>query len=381
MKTLSMLTTSIALALCLSACGGGSDSTTPTVTEPEPTTPTGTIEDQFGYYLTDLANNHIVPGYQDFNQQSVAFNQAAISFCSLTNATDTDLEVLQAAWLSSNLSWQHIQWVKVGPVVSLLSRVQLWPQTYVVLEDKIDKQLLEADTITAEFIATQVVNVQGLPAAEFLLYPVTETDNLLTSDIKAKRCELVSAISQNLENMSDQLVTAWQASGDNYIDTLITGTGEYTSKQDAVEELITNWLEQMENVKDEKILIPLDDEAPGLPNSAEHYLSDQSLASIKVNIAAFQALYDAGEGHGFDDILNDFVEQQSIATSMQEKITSANAAIDLLEGSYSEALNDDTKRQILEEVIVSLRDLRDLFTTEFVQVLDLNIGFNSNDGD
>jgi len=380
MKNLSTLTVSIALALCLTACGGGSGDDT-TVTPTTPTTPTMTIEDEFGSYLTDLANNHIMPGYQDFNQQSIAFNQAAQSFCSLTNATDTDLETLKAAWLSNNHSWQNIQWLKVGPVVDMLFRIQLWPDSNSAIDRAIATHLLEPDTITAELIAAKNVGGQGLPAAESLLYPIDSDDDLLSSDIKEKRCELITAIAQNLENMSTDINNAWQASGDNYVNTLITGTGEFSSKQDAVEELITNWLEQIEKVKDEKILTPLADEAPGLATLAEHSLSDQSLASIKINIASFQALYDAGTGHGFDDILNDFVEQQSVATSMQEKITSAQTAISLLEGSYSDALNNEEKRLILEEVIIKLRELRDLFTAEFVQVLDLNIGFNSNDGD
>lgn len=386
MKKLTLISTSIALSLLVSACGGGggdndtSSDTGTTTPTPDPI-PTETIDEQFSSYLSDLGNNHILPSYESFQTQSVNFLEMTTGFCNLTNATDTDLDGVKASWLETNLSWQAIQWLKVGPSVDLLFRIQFWPDTNTAVSRGVATNLLEQETITAELIASKQVGGQGLPAAEFLLYPENEDDNLLNSDIKSKRCELLTAISQNLTNMATELVDEWKPTGGNYLNTLVTGSGEFTGTKDAVEELITNWLEQVEKVKDEKILSPLDSAAPGLPALAEHPLSDTSLNSIKVNLTSFLDIYTASEGHGFNDVLTDFADQGDLALMMQEKIIIAQTTINQLEGSYEDALNDENKRIILDTAVSDIREVRDLLTTEFVQILDLNIGFNSNDGD
>ncbi|NRA69889.1 MAG: imelysin family protein [Gammaproteobacteria bacterium] len=379
MKKIAALTTSFTLAFGLTACGGGSDDGGGTVTTP--TTPTKTIEQEFSSYLTDLTKNHIIPSYQNFEMKSKKFNQATVSFCALTNATSSDLDILKSQWSAAHQAWQHIQWVKVGPVVDMLFRIQFWPDKNNAVTIAIKNHLLEQQPLTAQYIASKSVGGQGFPAAEQLLYPTDTQYGLLAADNKSKRCELLTAISANLADISTDLTNQWQASGGNYGNTLITGTGEFTGVQDAVEELVTNWLEQLEKVKDEKILKPLDKASPGLPLSTESHHSDTSIANIKTNIAVFNDIYTAGNGHGFGKVLGEFLKQQSINDNMKTKITAAINAINKLDGSYTQALSDNQKRQQLTIVITNLRALRDLFTADFVQALDLNIGFNSNDGD
>jgi len=324
-----------------------------------------------------------LPGYEDFQSESAKFVLATSAFCLLSNTTKTDLNLVKASWLETNLSWQNIQWVKVGPVVddSVSFRIQNWPGINNAVEDGVAGLLAVSEKVTLEIIATKPAGAQGIPAAEMLLYPEDSNDSILTSSSKAKRCEILTAISANIAKMANDVYNQWSPTGGNYVQNVNEGTGEFTGQKDAVEELVTNWLEHVEFVKDEKILKPVGDAAPGQPNNAEHVLSDKSLNSIKVNLNTFEAIYTAGQGHGFDNILTDFLDQQATATSMADKIDAAQAAISALEGSYKEALNDDTKRAALVDTIDKIRDIRDTLTGEFVQILDLSIGFNSNDGD
>ncbi len=380
MNKYSALATSFALTLCLSACGGGSSTTTP-APEPQPEKNEKTLDDQFKLYLSSLNSNHIVPRYAKFAEQSAVFHTSAQSFCALSEQTNDDLELVKQQWQASNLAWQRIQWLKIGPVVDMLFRIQFWPDSNRAVARAIDAHLLYPETITSEYIATRNVGGQGFPAAEQLLYPANSEQSLLLSDDKEKRCQLMVAISDNLKNMSQQLNTAWQEKQGNYGQHLVQGSGEFSGVKDALEELVTNWLEQIEKVKDEKVLKPLGDASPGLPLITEHTLSDLSLASIVANIETFDEIYSAGNGHGFSLILSTFLQRQSIDERMQQAITDALASINQLSGSYTDALKASEKRVILQQVVVKLRVLRDIFTAEFVQVTDLNIGFNSNDGD
>lgn len=385
MKNTHKLLSILFIALSVTACGGGggsSSATTPTTPVTQtPTTPTTTIDDEFAMWLNDISDNVILPGYENLQSQAQAMTDASAVFCSMNAPTTSDLSTLRDSWLVLNLSWQHVQWIKVGPILeeSRLFRMQFWPDSNNAVGRGVDSLLLEP-TITAEFVATQNVGAQGIPALEYLLY-AQSAESLLSADNKNKRCEAVEAIAQNMQNVATDVNTAWQSTGGNYVDQVKNGTGDFTSPKDVVEELVTNWLEQIERIKDEKMLKPLDDNAPGLPSIAEFTLSEASIASIKVNLATLSDIFTANNGHGFDNILADFSAQSVLAEDMQIKIDLAINTIELLDGNYADILNNTSDRETITATIQAVREIRDLLTADFVQVLDINIGFNSNDGD
>jgi len=372
-------------ALVVSGCGGGGSSEkqpTP-VTPTTPTTPTGTLDDQFSLWLTDLSNKVILPNYQTLDMKAKQFSADSLAFCHLDNAKSSDLTELKVSWQELNLAWQSIQWVKIGPILehNRNFRIQLWPDSRGYVARDVEKFLLTQSTLDVGTVAKSSVSGQGIPALEYLLYPHSTQDSLHNATDKNKRCEVVMAISENLAIISSEVLEAWQATGGNYIAQVIGGTGEFTSVKDAVEEIVTNWLEQVERVKDEKMLAPLASEAPGTPEITEFHLSEQSLLSIQANVKSFQQIFTAGDGHGFEKILIEFLDQPTIATQMKDRITAAITATETLSGLYTELLNSDDGRVIIDHNIQMLRDVRDILSIEFIQATDINIGFNSNDGD
>jgi len=377
---------SLAVALTLSACGGGGGSSsneTPTASVPSTTPATSsTIDDEYGLWLTDLSNKMILPGYMAMQDYAEILLTESRDFCALSSPSDNELLPLQNAWAVFNESWQYMQWLKVGPVLeeSRLFRVQLWPDSNDAVSRNIGNLLLEPNEITSEMVANQPVGAQGIPALEYLLF-TTGDDSILSANDKDKRCQAVESIAQNLANISTSLYQGWLGSGGNYIEQVTSGTGDFTSRKDAVEELVTNWLEQIEKVKDEKMLEPLAINAPGLPHLIEFTLSEQSLTSIKINLNAFKGLFTAIDGHGFDNILTTHLEQQAISENMMSKLDAAIATASSLEGNFEDLLNDEQARNTITELIQNIREIRDLVTAEFVQATDINIGFNSNDGD
>ncbi len=393
MMKLNKLACSVALALTVAACGGGGggdSSPTPSpapAPAPTPTpTPPASLDEAFASYLTDLADNHIVPGYQTMDEEAQALLAGVTGFCDNASPLASDLDAVKTDWAEFNQAWQAVQWIKVGPVVdeNRLFRVQFFPDTNNAVSRGVENLLLEQQTVTADIVAGQNVGGQGIPALEYLLYPAQANASLLDAADRDKRCEVASAIAQNLANISSDVNTAWQPSGDDYRANLIAGTGEFTSIQDAVEELVTNWLEQLELVKDEKMLVPLGDASPGDISITEHVLSDESFNSIRTNLNAFLTLYTAGDGNGFDDILTSTLDQGSINSQMLDSINASITAINNIQSqfnSYEDLLQDEAGRAALSGLIDNLRDVRDVLTTGFVQALDINIGFNANDGD
>ena len=373
------------LALGVIGCGGGSGGETQPAPDipTTPTTPSGTLDDQFTLWLTDLSNNVILPNYQTLDDEAKLFSADSLAFCQLDNAKASDLTELKISWQELNLAWQSIQWLKIGPILehNRNFRIQLWPDSRGYVARDVENFLLAQSKLDVDTVAKSSVSGQGIPALEYLLYPSSIQDSLLNASNKSKRCEVVLAISENLATISTEVLVAWQATGGNYIAQVIGGTGEFTGVKDAVEEIITNWLEQIERVKDDKMLEPFALSAPGIPSMTEFYLSEQSLVSIKANVKSFQQIYSAGDGHSFEKILAEFLEQPAIATQMNDRIAAAITATETFSGLYAELLNSDDGRVIIDNNIQKLRDVRDILSIDFIQATDINIGFNSNDGD
>jgi predicted lipoprotein len=384
------------LGLVTYGCGGGGGSSkpvtpvTPIPVTPAPVTPIieSTIEAQFSQWLTDVSTNVILPKYQTLNSSAKSFSDESQLFCQSNSASKADLDNLTVAWTILNLDWQRIQWLKIGPVIehNRNLRIQLWPNRSGTVSQNVENLLLSQSVLDAAAVAKTSVSGQGIPALEYLLFPRSNQDSLLNASNKEKRCEVIMAIGENIANISNEVYQEWRPAGGNYVQTVIEGTGEFMqlglpSVKDAVEEIITNWLGQIEHVKDEKMLKPLGEQAPGFPQIVEFELSDASIESLQVNVHSFREIYSAGDGHGFNKILSEFLQQEGIATQMNEKITAAITASDMLSGNYAELLNSAEGRLEIENAIQKLRELRDLLTADFVQATDINIGFNSNDGD
>lgn len=385
------LVSSILAVITLMGCGGGGgdSSSTPTPTPnltPTPAPAPVDMDAEFTNYLTTLADDHIITRYQALLERTVVMQQEATTFCQLASSDSQDLGGLQQTWYDTNDAWQAIQWLKVGAVVSenRLFRIQFWPDNNDAVTRGVANLLIEPNTVTPALVASQNVGGQGLPALEFLMYSTVQADSLIAAPDRVKRCEVVEAIIGNLVNITTEIRDAWSPIAGNYREQLINGTGDFTSVQDSVEELVTNWLEHVEIVKDEKMLYPLSTEAPGITQITEHWRSDTSLASIETNLRAVKALYSNGDGLGFDNILIEILGQQSIADEMTAAIDQAIDNVVAIRqdfNSYEDVLNDADGRAQLDAAINDLRDVRDVLTTGFIQALDISIGFNSLDGD
>lgn len=343
---------------------------------------TSTITEQYELWLNDISNNLLLPSYQSFALESELLQQQAEQFCSSTLEQSALVE-LQTKWNSANAAWQKVQWVKIGPVLenSRIYRIQFWPDDNNAVKKGLALLLSNQETITSDYVSNINVGAQGFPALEQLLFTTESAESLLTASNKEKRCEAVEAITANIMNISTNIYNEWRSDDGNYIEQLQQGTGEFSSSKDAVEELVTNWLEHLEFIKDDKMLVPLGESIPGEPLTAENWLSEASLENIKINLQTLQDIYTAGDGYGFDDILTNFLEQPSIESEMSEVLLAMNTSIDSLSGDYTDILNDEESRAKLETTIEYLRSLRTVLSADFIQSMDISIGFNSNDGD
>jgi predicted lipoprotein len=130
---------------------------------------------------------------------------------------------------------------------------------------------------------------------------------------------------------------------------------------------------------DNKINYPLSFAAPGIPQIAESPFADASMANLLTNIETFEVVFSANHGFGLDDIL---IQQgyQQLSTDITTALIKVKASARLLPNSFTKTIAEEPSRRSLEQLVLSLRDLQ-LLIVDMVDKLNLNLGFNSLDGD
>lgn len=353
----------------------------------QPSSPTSIAFDRdkaFTEYLTALVDTSIIPGYETLLKKSTQMRDSAVSSCESGGNIDSQ----QYQKLTNDFSqligaWQAIQWVKVGAIIddNRLFRFQFFPDPNRAVERGVSILLAKESTITEKDVAQVNVGGQGIPALEFVLYLERADDKNALSE---KECEIVEAISQNLVNISSEVLASWQTEQGNYRNQVITGTGDFTGATDSVEELVTNWFESLERVKDEKVIYPLGVRSPGNIRVAEFSLSDNNLASIERNIETYIDIYTNGDAKGLDDILKDDLKLVNTAERILATLKKMRATIQTIRkdhGNLRTALADEQGRAQLNQLTDDFRDFRAAMSEDMLPALDLSIGFNFVDGD
>ncbi|ATC93691.1 imelysin family protein [Pseudoalteromonas tunicata] len=366
----------------LSACGGSNKVETPPVVVEPPVVVVKTKDQAMAAVLVALADEVIVPSYQQLLAHSTEFEIAATRFCSLSNSAQSDLDVLRTSWLNLNASWQSTRPTKLGPIFKEFrySRLQTWPDNNAAVARGI-AALLATNPITAQAVAQTQDGGQGLPALEYLLYPDQAGQNMLSAPNKSERCLVTMAVAANIKSIAQELVDGWSASQGNYREQYIQGSGDFVSPQDAIEEQLTNWFELVEIITDNKIGKALGVLPPGVLKNAEQFRSQSSLANIKHNLEALEQVYLAKNSYGFDDYLIEIHQAQSLDTSIKGAFAEVFEALEKITVPLEEAIVTSEGRAQLKALSNKVKALRTIMASDFVQTTGFNPSFNSNDGD
>lgn len=371
----------MALTLSIASCGGGGGSSEPdpTPTPPAPpTTPEPLTQDQaFEQYLTALTSRVIITGYQNFQTHAETLMTTTAAECQNAGANNeaNDFTHIKASWREASQAWQAITWLKQGPAGDNNNRfkVQAWPDINNTIVRGVDALETNPERVTADTVALGLAGSQGLSAMEYILYRTQQTP--VDPVFEAKECEVLAAIATNVHNLSVSFTTAWQAS-DGIQQELISGTGTYSSRKDAIEEIVSDLLAYSEIVKDDKLTGALSNSA-----RAENAISDQTTFNVRTNIASFINAFTADDDFGLDDVLIRAHEQNAIATQIVESYSTIVTAADVLDDSFQAETGSEQGQARINALADAMDVTQDLLDTELVQALDINPGFNSNDGD
>lgn len=346
-------------------------------------------EDDYRALNKSIVAGHVLPRLAAFARATAALRDTADLACA--SRAPVDVTALRQAFVLAMDAWEGIEHVRFGPVefFSRRSRIFFWPDP----RNSVGRQLgalLEngsPQTITEQSIAGESVAVQGFPALERLLYDGGLAARLTARTAEADTaCAAVRAIAGNLAAMARDIDAAWSQGDDAYARYLDQAGPEHLRfhhHREVTLELFKSLHTAVELVADHKLARPLGASIQAArPRLAEAWRSGRSLANIRTNLAAAQALY-VGTGGG--ESVSRFVREVAGERELDELLTrafsqtlgTADGIPDTLEAGVASAAS----RRPLDKLSRETRALKALLAQRLAPVLGVPVGFNALDGD
>lgn len=314
---------------------------------------------------------HVLPRYDQLDQAAAALAQSSADLC--LTPSDQTLQQAREDWQQSMQAWQGIQHVQFGPVQFLMRNfgLQFWPDRKNIGARQLRQALASDQPYDAEFFRHASVSIQGFPALERLLF----ADNTLDQLQHGRHCELTQAIAGHVAQISHAIHSEWQAQAPD----------EFPTKQDAdtaaelAVELLASLVEPIEAIRDSKLLKPMGESAAvARPKLLESHRSGYSLANIRSNLTALDDLYQGTEP-SVDELLKQ-AGAAKLAAAIRTRFATIERKLSQITSPLKIAITQPAPHAELVEVAAELKQLSEQLDSA-MDVLDIQLGFNSRDGD
>jgi predicted lipoprotein len=295
---------------------------------------------------------------------------------------------------------QYLELMQFGPAglmsdvvggEGLRDEIYAWP---LVNRCRVDQETMEPAHADAALLAAEQINVRGLGAVEYLMESTAEGNACapnsalnqgpwLSETIEQRRARQVrymATASTLIADLAVQLRDFWVPGAGDFRGALVDAGREgspYPTVQEALNAVTDAMFYLEKETKDMKLAQPTglrDCTAATCPEFLESAFALRSGRNVRVNLDAFVDLYhggpDAAAGTGFDDLL-DAVGQAELRADMDQRIAEAEQAVVRVESGMEQLLSEQPA--VVVEVHDQMKLMLDLFKTQFVSVLDLDI--------
>lgn len=326
--------------------------------------------------LTDLADNLIIPNFEELKGSVDVLAQASEAF--IQNITTENLTELRNAWQESVKDHQHCSAFGFGPGSLLLGSYATVLGVFPV-----DESGIEANIINPSFDLANSFDrdVRGFYAVEYLIYGTGASDQDLINAFDQNRKDYLATLVTELKTNFDAIVAQWN---DSYRASFIASDG--TSAGSSISTLYNSFVKDYENLKNFKLELPAGLSAGQTlaePELLEAYYSGISSELIHEHWESSKNIWygmskSGTDIQGFEEYLETVVGGDELIATTKNAISNIDTGVDALpQGDLSESLDDAS--------IVELRDLLQSNTANFKSsmssMLGISITYNSGDGD
>ena len=338
--------------------------------------------------LTNMADNIIVPSYQQLSTGADDLISAAQAFSA--DANTTTLTNLQNQWKAAYKTWIKCEPFNFGPAdgtVMLENNINYWPAK----PDLINTELNGANALTDTYISGLGAQKKGFPAMEYLLFNRVNGNsavlaNFTTAAGAARRKEYVTALAGNISTNVKAVLAEWQNS---YSATFKNNTG--TALNSSLSLLLNNLIINLETSKNRRLGIPVGrkdnfTQVAADPNAVEAPYTDFAIEFLTDNAAVmnniFQGKYGATDGQGFDDYaaaLKADNNGELLYLSIEKQFTAYTNAVAAISPPLQNTVTANPAA--VDVAWVESKKLLVLLKVDLSSNLGILITFSDNDGD
>ncbi len=368
---LKKLTLILAVIALIYACGGSSGGEGPV-----------DVTDNFdrAAMLVHLADDIIIPAFEDFESKVVALETATNNFT--TTTTETNLVAVQTAWLNAYKTWQYVEMFNIGEAENLqfVNFINIYPVTVTDIETNITNGSYDLDHPNNH-------DAQGFPALDYLLYGVGSDNTAVlekyTTDTNASGYKTyITDIVTKIKSVTSAIVNDWNGT---YRASFVSNSGNTATS--SINKLINDYIFYFEKgLRANKIGIPAGVfSTDALPEKVEGFYNQD--VSKELAIEALDAVEGFFNGKNYNSTTEElglkayltYLENDDLVTSITNQITVARTNLNDLDiNFYNQVVSDNTK---MTKTYDELQRVVAFFKSDMLQALNISVDYVDADGD
>lgn len=329
-----------------------------------------------GDLLVNLADNMIIPAYQDLNTSLKSLKADKDAF--VASPDQAHLDALRTSWLASYKVWQSVEMFNIGKAESLLYGFQMnvYPTSV---------QEVEANIASGSYDLTHPNNndTVGFPAVDYLLFGVAADDDAIVNVYNdAKYTKYLSDVIDLMQVLTETVLNDWTSS---YRDVFVSETGNTATS--ALNKMTNDYVFYFEKgLRATKIGIPAGNfSSTPLPEKVEGYYSKVHSKTLALyafnateNVFNGKAYTTSATGESFKTYLQ-FLDRQDLVTQLEAQFKEAREKLNMLNDDfYTQVTTDNTK---MTEAYDALQKIVVLLKVDMLQAFNISVDYVDADGD
>lgn len=326
--------------------------------------PTPTVDFDKATLLTNLADNQILPGLNDFDSKIATLKADFLAFQQDRSAQN--LETVRNSWKMAYLSWQTVKIFDFGPIrdFALKGATGTFPT---------DTSKIVANIAAGSYNLGTAANTDaiGLPSLDFLLYRNDALNYFIGND---PYTQYGLDVIQKMKSEIGAVRSQWT----NFRSTFVASTGTETTS--SFSQLVNEFNRDYELAKNAKVGIPIGKQSLdiAMPEYIEARYSGISLDLLHESVAALRDVYTGGTSIGFDDYL-EHLERGPLNNTIKTNFDGILSKINTFQGTLEQELQ--TNFSELDDLYTLLQGQVVYLKTDMTSAFGVLITYQDNDGD
>ena len=327
-----------------------------------------------------LAENFIVPGYEQLESDITELRDATADFVEGPNAPR--LLLIKDFLRKTRITWQTVAPFQFGPTGDVALRREL--NTYPIDETKILDNIESGDYTLGSI---DNIGAEGFPAIEYMLEGLGESNSDVVAIYKddVKYGEYLTALIERVLTVSGVVVNAWSPTGATYFH-VFTGESAAGTDVGSALSLVVNAYEfhLQRFVRDGKIGIPAGVRSAGVPrpSSIEAFYGGYSTQLLDVSLRSMKDIYTGTSDSSDDYSLEDYLVTIGFEDLAREINVQFDEVIDmaaLLNDPLDQEIENDNQKVV--DVFLEIQKLVPLIKSDMASAMGVIITNQDADGD